>query len=196
MLTGPTIDPRSLLGVGEVVLREANAADYEPWRAAYAEVAAEGKWIGGEVAPPDDEMRERFTRDVDDPSRLMLIMEVGSGAEAGNAGVVGGLGCHFVRSGVGHIGMQLLPDWRGQGLGGRLLVACIEWCREKGAHKVALEAWPHNQRAIDLYARHGFEVEGRLHRHYRRRNGELWDAVLMGLVLDTSSPGSPYPDAR
>ena len=192
--------------MGEVVLREANAADYGPWRAVYAEVAAEGKWIGGEVAPPDDEMREGFTRDVDDPTRLMLIVEVDSGADAGNAdagnadapnaGVIGGLSCHFLRSGVGHIGMLVLPAWRGQGLGGRLLVACIDWCRTNGAHKVALEAWPHNQRAIALYTRYGFEIEGRLRRHYRRRNGELWDGVLMGLVLDTSSPGSPHRDTR
>jgi hypothetical protein len=36
--------------------------------------------------------------------------------------------------------------------------------------------------------------EGRLRRHYRRRNGELWDAVVMGLVFDTTTPGSPHGD--
>jgi hypothetical protein len=39
-------------------------------------------------------------------------------------------------------------------------------------------------------------VEGRLRRHFRRANGELWDVVTMGLVLDTQSPGSSYPDAE
>ena len=174
--------------MGEVVLREANAADYGPWRAVYAEVAAEGKWIGGEAV--QEELCERFTRDIEDSNRLVLV------AVAGNDGVIGGLTCHFVRPGVGHLGMHLLPAWRGQGLGGQLMIASIEWCRQRGAHKVVLEVWPHNQRAIDLYTRHGFEIEGRIRRHYRRRNGELWDAVLMGLVLDTSSPGSPHPDAR
>jgi len=29
-----------------------------------------------------------------------------------------------------------------------------------------------------------------MRRHYRRRSGELWDAVIMGLVLDETSPGS------
>jgi RimJ/RimL family protein N-acetyltransferase len=52
--------------------------------------------------------------------------------------------------------------------------------------------WPHNGAALRLYERTGFVVEGRLRRHWRRRNGELWDALLMGLVLDTSSPGSRY----
>jgi len=29
----------------------------------------------------------------------------------------------------------------------------------------------------------GFQREGLLRRHYRRRNGELWDTVVMGLPL-------------
>ncbi len=174
--------------MSEVVLREATVADYEAWRAVYSEVASEGKWIGGEAAPPDQSMRERFTRDVEEPDRLMLV------ADAGDPGVIGGLFCGMDRPGVGHLGMQLLSPWRGQGLGGRLLSACIDWCRLQGAHKVALEAWPHNGRAIALYRSHGFEIEGRVRRHYRRRNGELWDAVIMGLVLDTTTAGSPHPD--
>jgi RimJ/RimL family protein N-acetyltransferase len=46
-----------------------------------------------------------------------------------------------------------------------------------------LEVWPHNTAAIALYRRVGFVEEGRKRRHYRRRNGELWDAVLMGMEL-------------
>jgi putative acetyltransferase len=68
----------------------------------------------------------------------------------------------------------------------------MDWSRAHGAHKVTLSVWPHNERALRLYMSHGFGVEGRLRRHWRRRNGELWDALLMALVLDTSSPGSPY----
>ncbi len=32
-------------------------------------------------------------------------------------------------------------------------------------------------------------------RHYRRANGELWDALVMGLVLDEVSDGSPHGDS-
>ena len=56
--------------------------------------------------------------------------------------------------------------------------------------------WPHNDAAIALYRSRGFTVEGRLRRQYRRADGELWDAITMGLVLDTQSPGSPYRDAE
>jgi RimJ/RimL family protein N-acetyltransferase len=69
--------------------------------------------------------------------------------------------------------------------------AGIAWAREHGAHKVTLTVWPHNRSAIALYAKVGFVEEGRFRRQYRRRNGELWDAIAMGLVLDQESPGAP-----
>lgn len=70
---------------------------------------------------------------------------------------------------------------------GHVSAACTRW--------TFLQVWPHNAAAIALYRSRGFTVEGRLG-HHRRANGQLWDAVTMGLVLDTHSPGSPYPDAE
>jgi len=46
-------------------------------------------------------------------------------------------------------------------------------------------------RARRLYERAGFLDEGYLTRHYRRRSGALWDAVVMSLILDEHSPGRP-----
>jgi hypothetical protein len=73
--------------------------------------------------------------------------------------------------------------------------------------RVALPASHHSKRGCTtignptlsfLMTKHfrGFTVEGRLRRHFRRANGELWDVVTMGIVLDTQSPGSSYPDAE
>jgi len=59
----------------------------------------------------------------------------------------------------------------------------MQWAANAGAHKMALEVWPHNEAAIHLYRAAGFVEEGRKVRHYRRRNGELWDSVLMGRPL-------------
>ncbi|MHB8693226.1 MAG: GNAT family N-acetyltransferase, partial [Solirubrobacteraceae bacterium] len=55
--------------------------------------------------------------------------------------------------------------------------------RAVGAHKLTLEVWPDNGRAIALYAKAGFEVEGLLRDHYRRRDGSLRSALIMGLRL-------------
>ena len=98
-------------------------------------------------------------------------------------GIVGFIGLHLEPYGVVDFGMALLDGWRGQGLGSALLEAAIAWSRESGAHKMSLEVWPHNEAALALYHGRGFVEEGRKVRHYRRRNGELWDAILMGLPL-------------
>lgn len=77
-----------------------------------------------------------------------------------------------------------------QGVGRALLQAAIDWARDAGAHKLELQMWPHNDTARRLYEGMGFVQEGYLRRHYPRKNGELWDAVVMGLVLDEERPGS------
>jgi ribosomal protein S18 acetylase RimI-like enzyme len=80
--------------------------------------------------------------------------------------------------------MMVAAERRGEGIGRALLAAAIEWARAAGAHKVALEVWPHNEAGLALYRKFGFEQEGLLRKQYRRRNGQLWDAIAMGLVLE------------
>jgi RimJ/RimL family protein N-acetyltransferase len=97
--------------------------------------------------------------------------------------LAGVLGIEVESYGVADFGMMVDADMRGRGVGSALLAAAMEWARSAGAHKIALQVWPHNEAAIALYRKFGFVEEGRLLRHYRRRNGELWDAVVMGLSL-------------
>lgn len=164
--------------------RRATQDDVDGWLALFEEVAGEGKWIGAE--PPIDrgERKERFERVLSLPEALVLVAEV----EGRVIGVLNGL----LRRGVVDLGLIVEASWRGKGVGSQLLERCLRWAAENRAHKVFLEVWPHNKGAIELYKKFGFAVEGRLRRHYRRRNGELWDALEMGLVLDVTSPGSPY----
>ena len=170
-------------------MRAGRVDDYDAWRAVYHEVASEGQWIGGEQAPPHETMRPGFEAAVEDPDHLVLMV-VTDGDR-----VVGGLMADFARPGVAHLGMLILESWRGRGVGSALMEECISWSRDHGAHKITLGVWPHNGRAVALYKKFGFVSEGRLARHYRRASGELWDSIEMGLVLDTTSPGSPHPDA-
>ncbi len=81
------------------------------------------------------------------------------------------------------LGMGVDPRHRRGGVGSALLQACIDWARERGAHKIALQVWPQNAAAIALYEKFGFVREGYLRSHWRRKNDELWDAIVMGLLL-------------
>jgi putative acetyltransferase len=168
----------------DIVVREATEADFEDWFRLYDSVAAEGKWIGGE-APSDKAARQRaFDAYLRSPDAVSFLAEA-------DGRLVGNLGAE-VRGGVAELGMMVDTEWRGRGVGSVLMEACIAWAGAHGAHKVVLEVWPHNTTAQGLYRKYGFEQEGLFRRHYRRRNGELWDAIRMGLVLDHESPGSPY----
>lgn len=148
------------------------------------EVAAEGKWIGAEL--PLDEERDRTALTPGRPGTGTFVAIDDSGA------LIANLGIEKFSYGVAALGMCVADGWRGQGVGRALMVAAIDWARHAGAHKVELQMWPHNEPARLLYERMGFVQEGYLRRHYPRKNGELWDAVVMGLVLDEDAPGSPH----
>jgi ribosomal protein S18 acetylase RimI-like enzyme len=79
--------------------------------------------------------------------------------------------------------MAVAREWRGRGVGSALVSAAIERARAEGLHKVSLDVFPHNAAGIALYRKFGFVEEGRRVGHYRRANGELWDAIVMGLLL-------------
>ncbi|HEV3399603.1 MAG TPA: GNAT family N-acetyltransferase [Actinomycetes bacterium] len=160
-----------------VTVRPATVADVDAAVAMLAEVAAEGRWIGTEAPVDVEARRRRMVEDVQGEHAVVLV------AEAGGQ-VVGELGLHLARYGVADLGMAVAAGWRGRGIGSALLAEAIDRARKAGAHKVALQVWPHNAAAIALYERFGFQREGYLTRHYRRRSGELWDAVIMGLWLD------------
>jgi RimJ/RimL family protein N-acetyltransferase len=143
-------------------------------------VAAEGRWIGTEVPFDREARRGMLDRLSSGVSSALLVADTSA---AGGPGVVGHISIDIAPYGVADIGMLIVAGWRGLGLGTVMLDAAIRWATEAGAHKMALEVWPHNSAALELYRRAGFIEEGRKLRHYRRRNGEVWNAVLMGRPL-------------
>jgi ribosomal protein S18 acetylase RimI-like enzyme len=86
--------------------------------------------------------------------------------------------------GVLELGMAILPLARGKGGGRMLLDAVVAQSRERCAHKIDLEVWNDNGRAIALYVAAGFAVQGVKRDHYRRRDGSLKSALMMTLRLD------------
>jgi RimJ/RimL family protein N-acetyltransferase len=158
-------------------VRPATLADVDAVVALLAEVAAEGRWIATEAPVDVEQRRRRMVEDIEREDAVVLVAEAGGRP-------VGELGLHLARYGVADLGMAVAAGWRGRGIGSALLAEAVDRARKAGAHKIALQVWPHNSAAIALYERFGFQREGYLTRHYRRRSGELWDAVIMGLPLD------------
>lgn len=156
-------------------MRAATTADHPAALDLLEEVAAERRYIGAE--PPIDRSATatRWAEVFDGIHGAMFV------AQAGDRVV--GVG-QMQGDGLSKLGMYVARDLRGRGIGSRLLDSCIGWARGAGVYKITLQVWPHNTAAVALYERAGFVREGYLRRHYRRRSGEIWDCVVMGLVLD------------
>jgi len=147
-------------------------------------VAAEGDGIAAESPINEERDRAVFLGSIESETQQSFS------AVDDEGNLVGSLGIQL-HGGVADLGMMVARDWRGRGVGSALLEAAIAWARSADAHKVALQHWPTNGAAIALYDKFGFVEEGVLRRHYRRRSGALWDAVVRGLILDDSAPGGP-----
>jgi RimJ/RimL family protein N-acetyltransferase len=145
------------------------------------QVAAEGVWLGVQVPFDRDTRRGAMAALVEGDGGTLFV------AEASHVGdhpaIVGHISVGLMKYGVADIGMLLAQGWRGRGIGTALLDAGLDWAARAGAHKAALEVWPHNEAGLALYRKAGFVEEGRKVRHYRRANGEIWDAILMGRQL-------------
>lgn len=153
-----------------VLVRASRDEDRLALATLYAEVAEERDGIGAE--PP-----------VDIEARAATWRIEGDFLAEADGRIVGSIHVEASRHGFGEIGMAVARDWRGRGVGSALLAAGIDWARERGLHKLSLDVFAHNERAIALYRKFGFVEEGRRVKHYRRQSGELWDTLEMGLLL-------------
>jgi len=153
--------------------RPATAQDAAAFGAVVGEVAAEERWIATE--PPVDipAFADRVRGSLDSGNHLWVL-------EDDDGRVVGTLGLYPAHArGVVSLGMCIVADERGRGGASALMEAAMAWLADSDMHKIELEVWPDNARAIGLYKRFGFEVEGLRRDHYRRRDGSLRSSLIM-----------------
>lgn len=83
---------------------------------------------------------------------------------------------------VGHLGMGMLPAYRGRGIGERLLRASIDAARSAGFERIELSVYAANERAAALYRKVGFVMEGTRVRG-KKLDGDYDDVHIMGMLL-------------
>ena len=82
----------------------------------------------------------------------------------------------------GFLGMGLIKDYRGRGLGTQLLTKALKHSKEIGLEKIELSVYTDNTAAIKLYKKMGFTEIG-IVKHYRKLNGRYFDCVEMEMFL-------------
>jgi ribosomal protein S18 acetylase RimI-like enzyme len=82
----------------------------------------------------------------------------------------------------GGLGMGVHPDYRGRGIGERLIRASLDAARAAGFERIELSVYGRNTRAAALYRRVGFVHEGTRVRG-KKVDGQYDDVHIMGMLL-------------
>ena len=124
--------------------------------------------------------RESFWREAsnENTSYLLAINEE-------TKDVIGYAGCWILADEAQITNVAILPAYRGQGAGTRLMAASIEAARARGATAMTLEVRPSNTPALALYHHFGFKEAGR-RKGYYSDNGE--DAIIMWNTALATAP--------
>ena len=158
----------------DILLREATPHDFaELW-------ALDQRCFVPEIAYTSDELREAMR----EPEAFTLVAERG-GAIVGF--LVGALDARR----RGHvITIDVVPDLRRRGLGGRLIAAAEQRWLHAGVQLVRLEVAVNNHSALAFYARLGYRILHRLPRYYP---GGLDGLSLEKTVSRREGDGNPEP---
>lgn len=87
--------------------------------------------------------------------------------------------CHRVEFGIG-----VLKEFWGYGVGRHLLQETIQWADDNGIKKVSLHVLETNEKAIHLYEKFGFEVEGVLKKDKLLSDGKYYNTIVMGRIQE------------
>ena len=112
---------------------------------------------------------------------LMLVARILTSDHSADRAIVGFIVARELADEIHINNVAVRPEFRGRGIGRRLLRAAVAWGRQRRARQAVLEVRAGNEAAQQLYRSCGFAVIGRRRRYYR---APVEDALLMSLSLD------------
>ena len=157
-------------------IRPPRAEEFDGLISLFRDVAAEGKWIGTEPGFDERKFRETWRRMLEGSEGALFVA-------VDQERIVGYAGVHPHHE-YGHvIGMLVDSNYRGCGIGEALLDCAEDWATGQGLPDLSLLVFPHNEAAIALYRKHGFEQREYYPKDVTRKTGEVWDSILMTKVF-------------
>jgi RimJ/RimL family protein N-acetyltransferase len=161
-------------------IRRAIQEDAEIIIAGIEAVCAENIFFVTERFLPDAQWEAVLYRPDTIPDHLLVVAEIG-GEFVGCGNLFPGPEGRKDRH-VANLGMYIFKPYREKGIGTHMLAWMLDWAKEADLGKITLAVLATNQRAIRLYQKFGFEVEGIRRKQYRIGN-EYVDSILMAKFL-------------
>jgi ribosomal protein S18 acetylase RimI-like enzyme len=165
--------------MNQVTIRQISRDDMESLHACLDSVARERKYLGFTRAAPIEETRTSLVEDLERGVIRLIALD--------DSKVVGW--CHIRPdrwegfTHAGWLGMGVLREYRGQGIGSALLYQTLAEARNRGLERVELSVFASNLAAIHLYQKFNFEMEGRK-KKARKLDGTYDDIIIMALIFD------------
>ena len=168
----------------ELLVRNAVASDARALRETMQRTHAQTDYLLSypDEQSIDDEQEARSLEAIERSGNEVELVAIIDGRIVGSAGV------SAVRSRrkVAHrarLGISILKEYWGMGIGRVLRDACVDCARQAGYTQLELEVVADNERAVSLYRRAGFEEYGRNPRGYRSAAVGYQELVYMRLEL-------------
>jgi ribosomal protein S18 acetylase RimI-like enzyme len=141
-------------------------------------VAREGRYLAFVEGPPLENTRAFVLDHIQ--RGLPQFVAISAGEVVGWCDVTPKERPIYAHGGV--LGIGLLPQFRGQGIGTNLIRSTLAATRTIGLHRVELTVRENNTRAIELYKKVGFVVEG-FQRDAVQIDGLYENIVCMALLF-------------
>lgn len=135
-------------------------------------------WLLGLPYVSPESWRQRFSATPEVQSTELVLLAMVEGQLVGSAGLHP-VGPQARRRHAMSLGISVLPQVQGQGVASALMSALLRQADDwLGVLRVELSVFVDNHRAIRLYERFDFAVEGRM-RGYALRHGQYVDCLSM-----------------
>jgi putative acetyltransferase len=174
-----------------LILRRARPTD----AAAFAQQLASDEVFPGLLQLPyanEELWKQRLSAAPVAGSPELLLVAEDDGHLVGNAGLHP-VGTPLRRRHAMMLGISVIGSAQGRGVGGELMQALTDYADNWAqVLRIELTVFADNERAIRLYKRHGFEVEGR-HRGYALRAGVYADVLAMARLHPRPPGWHPAP---
>ncbi|MBN1260672.1 MAG: GNAT family N-acetyltransferase [Anaerolineae bacterium] len=175
---------RELKGGRQLIVREAAPEDARALLAYIETVSGESNFLTfgpGEFELDETQEANVLQRFRETPNQIYLIGKIGVDIVS-SLSFSGGKRARTRHCGA--VGLSVRQAYWGLGVGSAMLDALIAWAQNTGlVTKIDLQVRTDNHRAIALYLRKGFSVEGTL-RKTIALGGRYFDTYYMGLDLE------------
>jgi hypothetical protein len=164
----------------EAVIREAKEEDFPSIWKLFRKVVGEGEFTSNIRTETLPDKHEYSHNEEDDKKKFITVVCEVEQQIVGYVSVeesVWELSQH-----AGELGIAVLPQFRGVGVGSALLDSVLKAASEKGFKKVNLSVFHTNRYAISLYKRFGFKKVGRKKKQFCL-NGKYVDEIIMEKFL-------------